>query len=92
MKARGDPWRLALRFLAAGLGGYAWASLAATAIAFAMPWCCGWSRAEGVLTGSLLGFAFYLGAAIWAFSARSTALVVACAMLAGVLDLWILAA
>jgi hypothetical protein len=66
-------WRQALvllRVLAAVLGGYVLASVAAMAVAFIMPWCCGWSRAEGVLAGSLLSFAFYLAVVIWVFSAR----------------------
>lgn len=62
---------IVLRLLAASVGGYALASLAGIALAFAMPWCCGWSRAEGVLAGSLLSFIAYLAAALWAFATRS---------------------
>lgn len=68
-------WQVLLRVLVASLGGYAFASLAATAIALMAPWCLGWSRAEGVLTGTLLSFVFYLVAVLWVFSVRSVLLV-----------------
>jgi hypothetical protein len=62
-----------LRFLGANLGGYALASLAATLISIIMPWCFGWSRAQGVLLGTLLSFLFYVAAALWFFSVRNIA-------------------
>ncbi|RAI59704.1 DUF3649 domain-containing protein [Roseicella frigidaeris] len=55
------------RSLAAVLGGYAVAALAATALALWLPT----SRAEAVLTGTMLSFALYAGAVLWVFAAAS---------------------
>lgn len=63
-------WQMLVRLLSVSLGGYALASLVGAAIAFLLPWCCAWTRADAVLTGSLLGFAFYLAAALWLFNLR----------------------
>lgn len=63
-------WGIVVRVLAAALGGYVVASVGATAVAMFMPWCFGWSRAEGVLLGTLLGFVFYVGVGVWVFGER----------------------
>lgn len=71
-RATATPWAaIASRVLAALLGGYALAALAASALALALPWLGLGTRAEGVQSASLLGFALYTGAAIWCFAARS---------------------
>lgn len=62
---------IASRVLAATVGGYALASLAASALAAALPLLTAASRADGVVIASLLSFAFYAVAAIWVFSTRS---------------------
>lgn len=62
---------VASRVLAATVGGYALASLVASALAAALPLLTPASRADGVQIASLLSFAFYTAAAIWVFSTRS---------------------
>ncbi|TDN56802.1 hypothetical protein C7389_101181 [Azoarcus indigens] len=54
------------RLLAAVAGGY----LAATAVAMAVAALWPGPRAEGVMAATLLSFALYAGAVMWAFAAR----------------------
>lgn len=54
------------RLLAAVAGGY----LAATAVAMAIAALWPGPRAEGVMAATLLSFALYAGAVMWAFAAR----------------------
>lgn len=68
--ARLSPWAVALRALAAIVGGYAFASVAVVFLSFALPM----PRADAVMTATLLGFAIHVGAALWAFAARTTPL------------------
>lgn len=62
-------YRLAVasRSLAAGIGGYGCAAAFAAALAVALPL----PRSEAVLWGTMLSFAVWSLAAIWAFAARS---------------------
>jgi len=81
-------WEVAGRFVLAGVGGYALTALLSTVLALALPSIAGVSRAEGVLIGSLLSFAFYTLYALWVFATRSArrvwvATVLACALLYG---------
>ncbi len=55
------------RIAAAVLGGYALATLAAMALAAALPT----ARADAVLAAMLCAFAIHAAAALWAFAARS---------------------
>ena len=62
-------YRLAVtsRVLAAVVGGYLMASLAAICLALWMPT----SRADAVITGMMSSFVFYLLAVLWCFACRS---------------------
>ncbi len=62
-------YRLAVtsRVLAAVVGGYLMASLAAVCLALWMPV----SRADAVITGMMSSFVFYLLAVIWCFACRT---------------------
>lgn len=60
--------QVVLRLLAAIVGGYAVASLAAAALAFALPLLFGLTLADGVVIGSMLGFVLHAGLAVLAFS------------------------
>ncbi|MBD8090275.1 DUF3649 domain-containing protein [Pseudomonas fluorescens] len=62
-------YRLAVtsRALAAVVGGYLMASLAAVCMALWMPT----SRADAVITGMMSSFVFYLLAVIWCFACRT---------------------
>ena len=62
-------YRLAVtsRALAAVVGGYLMASLAAVCLALWMPT----SRADAVITGMMSSFVFYLLAVIWCFACRT---------------------
>ena len=64
-------YRLAVtsRALAAVLGGYLMASLAAICLALWLPT----SRADAVITGMMSSFVFYLLAVLWCFACRSAA-------------------
>lgn len=65
---RGWRWPgVAMRVVAAIVGGYAMASLAAIVCATLLPL----ERAEAVLTGMLLSFAVYAGVVVWIFAART---------------------
>ncbi|WP_424810925.1 DUF3649 domain-containing protein [Roseococcus sp. YIM B11640] len=55
------------RTIAAILGGYGLASLAAICMALFLPM----TRADAVVTGMLASFAIYAGAVIWVFAASS---------------------
>jgi ABC-type branched-subunit amino acid transport system substrate-binding protein len=68
---RRERLAIASRALAAVVGGYALASVAASALALALPLFTPASRADGVLIASLLSFVFYTAAAIWVFGTRS---------------------
>lgn len=59
---------IASRSLAAIVGGYALAAVAAAGCAVLLPG----GRAEAALAGMLAGFAVYAGAAIWVFAAASS--------------------
>lgn len=70
LRDRWRDWRwpgVAMRVVAAILGGYAMAALASIACATLLPM----ARAEAVLTGMLLSFAIYAGTVVWVFAARS---------------------
>ncbi len=72
MKSKTTPpvsYRLAVtsRVLAAVVGGYLMASLAAVCLALWLPT----SRADAVVTGMMSSFAFYLLAVLWCFACRS---------------------
>ncbi|MBD8192281.1 DUF3649 domain-containing protein [Pseudomonas fluorescens] len=62
-------YRLAVtsRVLAAVVGGYLMASLAAICLALWMPT----SRADAVITGMMSSFVFYLLAVLWCFACRT---------------------
>ena len=62
-------YRLAVtsRVLAAVVGGYLMASLAAICLALWMPT----SRADAVITGMMSSFVFYLRALLWCFACRT---------------------
>ena len=62
-------YRLAVtsRALAAVLGGYLMASLAAVCLALWLPT----SRADAVITGMMSSFVFYLLAVLWCFACRT---------------------
>lgn len=62
-------YRLAVtsRALAAVVGGYLMASLAAVCLALWLPT----SRADAVITGMMSSFVFYLLAVIWCFASRT---------------------
>ncbi|GAA5127761.1 DUF3649 domain-containing protein [Alloalcanivorax gelatiniphagus] len=60
---------VALRALFAVFGGYGLAAASATAMALWLPM----TRADAVITGTLLSFLVYAVAVLWAFSARSVA-------------------
>ena len=62
-------YRLAVtsRVLAAVVGGYLMASLAAVCLALWMPA----SRADAVITGMMSSFVFYLLAVLWCFACRT---------------------
>ena len=62
--------RVASRVLAAALGGYAVMALATAVLALLLP-RLGGTRAEGVLTASMLSFVCYASAVMWAFATRS---------------------
>src|SRR5476649_2296691 len=55
------------RVLAAVVGGYLMASLAAVCLALCMPA----SRADAVITGMMSSFVFYLLAVLWCFACRT---------------------
>ena len=59
------------RVLAASLGGYALAALLSSVLALALPHVAGVSRANSVLTASLLSFVIYTVIALWVFCART---------------------
>lgn len=65
--APSQAMRIASRAAAAILGGYLLASASILACAAVLPGL----RAEAVMTTSLLSYAIYTGAALWAFAARS---------------------
>ncbi len=62
---------VASRVLAAAVGGYALAWLATAVLSLLLPRVSSASRAEAVLTATMLSFALYTVAVIWVFSARS---------------------
>lgn len=62
--------RVASRVLVAALGGYAVMALATAVLALLLP-RLGGTRAEGVLTASMLSFACYAGVVMWVFATRS---------------------
>ena len=60
---------IALRVLAASLGGYVLTALVTALLAHALPA----TRAQAVLTATMLSFAFYAAIVVWVFTVRSTA-------------------
>lgn len=93
--APGAAWRcsVASRVLAAGLGGYAVAALATSALTLVAVQTALMARADAVLWASLASFAFYTGAALWVFAARSAVrawagLAAVCVPCAALLWLW----
>jgi hypothetical protein len=65
----GPTLQLGSRLLAAVFGGYALAAALAVFLGAALPM----ARAEAVLMGSLLSFAAYTAAILWAFSPQPLA-------------------
>ena len=65
------PWPVLSRVLAATVGGYTVTALSMSVLAAMLPWLSPASKADAVLTATLLSFAVYTGLAIWAFSTRS---------------------
>ncbi|MFJ1301923.1 PepSY-associated TM helix domain-containing protein [Pseudomonadota bacterium AL_CKDN230030165-1A_HGKHYDSX7] len=63
----GHRWRVAGRVLCAIVGGYAFAALAATALAQAMARLGVTAPALGVVVGTMLSFLMYALAALWVF-------------------------
>ncbi|WP_233588295.1 iron transporter [Herminiimonas sp. KBW02] len=64
-------WMIASRVLAASVGAYVLSALSASVLALLLPLIAGVSRAEGVLTGTLLSFVIYTCIALWVFCCRS---------------------
>jgi hypothetical protein len=64
-------WMIASRVLAASVGAYILSSLSASVLALLLPLVTGMSRAEGVLTATLLSFVIYTCIALWVFCCRS---------------------
>lgn len=62
---------VASRALAAALGGYVLASLFTAVLAVGLPRVSDTSRASALLTATMLSFAVYAAAVLWAFSTRS---------------------
>jgi hypothetical protein len=62
---------VASRALAGAAGGYALASLFTAVLAVGLPRVSDTGRASALLTATLLSFAVYAAAVIWACSARS---------------------
>jgi hypothetical protein len=58
---------VALRTLAAAVGGYAFTSASTAALTVLMPL----PKPDAVLVPTMFSFAFYVGAIVWAFAARS---------------------
>lgn len=75
------PFSITSRILAAALGGYGLASLAAMALAVILPM----ARDQAVIIGIMLSLLLYSAAAIWAFCARSSWLAWAGILLPGLL-------
>ncbi|WP_338664466.1 DUF3649 domain-containing protein [Pararoseomonas sp. SCSIO 73927] len=73
---------IAVRVVAAILGGYALGALLSAALAVALPPALAMGRADAVLTGMMAGLAGHAAAAIWVFAARSAARAVAGLLLA----------
>jgi len=61
-------WSVASRVAAAALGGYALASAATVLLALLWPA----PRAQAVLWATMLSFAVYTAAVVWAFTTRSS--------------------
>jgi hypothetical protein len=55
------------RVVAAIVGGFAFTSMSIIALPFLLPG----SKIQGIVGASLMGFALWTGAVIWAFAARS---------------------
>ncbi|SDF57740.1 MULTISPECIES: DUF3649 domain-containing protein [unclassified Duganella] len=62
-----DRWSVLSRIVAAALGGYALTSAATVLVALIWPA----PKAQAVLWGTMLSFAVYTTAVIWAFTTRS---------------------
>lgn len=62
-----ERWQTGFRILVAAFGGYAFAAALATLMALVLPG----ARAETVLAGMLLSFAFYAMAVVWVFGIRN---------------------
>jgi hypothetical protein len=63
---------VALRVVAAIAGGYAFTASCVALLAATLP-LAGMQRSEAVVLSAMLGFLFYLGVLLWAFSVRSLA-------------------
>lgn len=61
-------WAVLSRILAAVVGGYALASIAAAGMAVWLPM----TRVDAVVTASMLAFVVYALAVMWVFAARNT--------------------
>lgn len=64
-------WGVFNRVMAASVGAYAFASLASSVLAVALPRLFALSAADGVIIGTLMSFVFHAGAAIWVFATGS---------------------
>lgn len=66
-KARKRTLAVVSRIFVAIFGGYVFAATASVFLSYILPM----QRADALMTGILLSFAFYTGAIIWAFAART---------------------
>ena len=64
---------IVMRTLAAIFAGYALANLFSIFLARALPFAFAISSGEAFIIGSLLSFGLWVGAAMWAFAAKSAA-------------------
>jgi hypothetical protein len=60
-------WQIAMRVLAAMLGGYVLANAASILLSFIVPM----TRSDAVMTAMLVSFAIYTGAVLWVFAVRT---------------------
>ncbi len=60
-------WQIALRVIAAIIGGYTLANIAAIFLSYLLPM----PKSDTVMTGILVSFAIYTGAIMWVFAVRS---------------------
>jgi hypothetical protein len=64
-----QAFRVTLRVLLGVFGGYAISAASSAALAVALSQSAGFERAESTVLCAMFGFAFYLVALLWAFTA-----------------------